>query len=179
MRIASRHMPKYKAKSRKAAWLFLAMLVSCMAYVAFAEPVVVLVGAALIGAALLYARGEIKRDAHLLRALAEVRHGESICEFARNFDPRTVDTWIVRAVYEQLQDQLKSRHPRFPLRASDRLKQDLLLDDDDLDLDIAEMVEQRTGRSLERIEENPLFGKVETARDLVLFFNAQPMRSAA
>jgi hypothetical protein len=100
-------------------------------------------------------------------------------QFARDFDTRAVDTWIVRAVYEQVQGQLKHVHPAFPVRASDRLKEDLHLDDDDLDMDLAVQVEQRTGRSLDETKANPLFGKVKTVRDLVLFFHAQPKRGAA
>ncbi len=70
-------------------------------------------------------------------------------------------------------------HPSFPVRASDRLMEDLRLDDDDLDFDLAMQIEQRTGRSLDQTKTNPLLGKVKTVRDLVLFFNAQPRRSAA
>src|SRR5471032_295887 len=43
-----------------------------------------------------------------LRALAAQRSGESICDFARSFDARAVDTWVIRAVYEALQDYLAS-----------------------------------------------------------------------
>lgn len=31
------------------------------------------------------------------------RQGESIGSFARSFDYRAIDTWIIRAVYEELQ----------------------------------------------------------------------------
>jgi hypothetical protein len=129
--------------------------------------------------AFFFARRATKREEDILRNLATERDGESICEFARDFDTRVVDTWIVRAVYEQVQGQLKHVHPAFPVRASDRLKEDLHLDDDDLDIDLAMQVEQRTGRSLDETKANPLFGKVKTVRDLVLFFHAQPKRGAA
>ncbi|MYM87102.1 hypothetical protein GTP91_07895 [Rugamonas sp. FT82W] len=116
----------------------------------------------------------MKRNAERLRCLAAEREGESICDFARDFDTRQVDTWIVRAVYEQLQYHLADVSPAFPVRASDRLKEDLLLDDDDLDMDIAQEVEQRAGRSLDDTSTNPYFGKVKTVRDLVMFFQSQP-----
>ena len=82
-------------------------------------------------------------------------------------------------MYEQVQRQLAHVHPAFPLRASDRLKEDLFLDDDDLDMSIAVEVEQRTGTSLTNTSANPHAGKVRTARDLVMFFQAQAARSAA
>ncbi|RQO58068.1 hypothetical protein DBR47_14800 [Paucibacter sp. KBW04] len=106
--------------------------------------------------------------------LASEREGQSICEFARDFDARAVNTWIIRAVYEQLQEQLKHIHPAFPVRADDRLKEDLLLDDDDLDMDLAQEVEARTGISIDQSGNNPYFGKVKTVRDFVLFFQSQP-----
>ncbi|MYM69161.1 hypothetical protein GTP45_20300 [Pseudoduganella sp. FT55W] len=116
----------------------------------------------------------MKRNEEHLRRLTREREGESICEFAREFDTRQVDTWIIRAVYEQLQCHLSHVHPAFPIRARDRLKEDLQLDDVDLDIDIAQEVEQRTGRSLDGSDSNPYFGKVETAADLVMFFQGQP-----
>ena len=48
------------------------------------------------------------------------------------------------------------------------------MDEDDIDLDLAEIVAVRTGRSLENCENNPYFGNVSTLGDLVRFFNAQP-----
>ncbi|HMY07552.1 MAG TPA: hypothetical protein PKI28_14380 [Accumulibacter sp.] len=66
-----------------------------------------------------------------------------------------------------------------PSFSDDRLKEVLHLDDDDLDMDVATEVEQRTGRSLKNAGENPYFGKVQTVRDLVLFFQHQAQRGAA
>lgn len=66
-----------------------------------------------------------------------------------------------------------------PLRADDLLKEDLRLEDDDLDLDVATEVDERTGRSLDNASANPYFGKVQTVRDLVLFFQAQARSGAA
>jgi hypothetical protein len=61
-----------------------------------------------------------------------------------------VDTWVIRAVYDALQDYLVPAFPDFPLRASDRLVKTLVADADDLDMDIVAEIAQRTGRSLER-----------------------------
>ena len=125
------------------------------------------------------ARQQTKREAQKLLALASEREGQSICEFTRDFDARAVDTWIIRAVYEQLQGQLKQVHPKFPVRADDRLKEDLLLDDDDLDMDLARAVAARAGRSIDDTGGNPYFDKVRTVRDFVFFFQNQPKASNA
>jgi len=114
----------------------------------------------------------------MLVALASERTGESICEFARSFNTREVDTWVIRAVYEQLQEYLAPIQPAFPVRGSDRLVKGLLEDPDDLDLSLINEIAERTGRSLDNAENNPLFGKVLTVEDLVLFFNAQARNSA-
>ena len=53
-----------------------------------------------------------------------------------------------------------------------------MLDEDDLDLDLVEEIAQRTSRSLDGYESNPYYGKVTTARNLVLFFNYQDRASA-
>src|SRR4051812_38140996 len=41
-------------------------------------------------------------DQPRLARLAADRQGESICTFARSFDCRAIDTWIIRAVFEEL-----------------------------------------------------------------------------
>lgn len=106
--------------------------------------------------------------------LTQNRTNDSICSFARSFDFRNVDTKIIRAVYEELQDYLpNSPHP-FPIRAQDNLFDDLRLDEDDLDLDIVEAVARRTGRSLDNYEDNPHYRKATTVGGLVMFFDAQP-----
>jgi hypothetical protein len=108
-----------------------------------------------------------------LTALAEARKGESICEFSRAFDVRSADTWVIRAVYEQLQLQLRWVYPGFPVRATDRLIEDLMLDPDDIDMDVFFDVTRRTRRSRRDVKVNPRYGRVKTAGDLVEFFCAQ------
>lgn len=161
------------------AWALLAIVLASLLYAAASAPIVTALVALLLFGAFSFAYQANKREEKQLRSVAEAREGESICEFAREFDTREVDTWIIRAVYEEVQWQLKPVHAAFPLRASDRLKEDLRLDDDDLDMDVAVRIEQRTGRSLDESRSNPYFGKVITVRDLVLFFQSQAKRSAA
>lgn len=110
-----------------------------------------------------------------LQRIADSRSEESICQFARSFDSRTVDTRIIRAVYEELSAYLDSRASPFPLRASDQLlhRKGLNIDEDDLN-DLVLIIAQRAGRSVENTQDNPFYGKVNTAADLVNFLAAQP-----
>jgi hypothetical protein len=110
-------------------------------------------------------------ESHRRLRIATRRQAESICSFARSFDCRATDTWIIRAVFEEL-----AAYVRFPVRPDDRLQDDLMIDSEEL-ADIAEAVAQRSGRPLEECGANPLYGKVRTVRELVEFFVHQPRRS--
>jgi hypothetical protein len=79
-------------------------------------------------------------------------------------------------VYEELQLELAPHYPAFPLRAGDDLCRDLKIDQQQLDFDLARRVLERTGRSLDGAQLNPLYGKVHTVRDFVNFVAAQPWR---
>jgi hypothetical protein len=168
-------MPKFvRRPPGLVGWAVFSVLAAGVGYIAVAEPKPMLVALGSLGVLFWRARVHGNHQERRLLALASARDGQTICEFARDFDARAVDTWVIRAVYEQLQGQLEYIHPAFPVRAEDRLKEDLFLDDDDLDMDVAQEVEQRTGRALDSITNNPYLGKVRTVRDLVLFFQAQP-----
>ena len=69
------------------------------------------------------------------------RTGESICTFARSFNCRETDTWIVRAVFEELSVV------GYPVRRDDRFE-DLGFVGDDLD-ELVETIASRAGRSLD------------------------------
>ncbi|MBB4843054.1 hypothetical protein HNP55_001573 [Paucibacter oligotrophus] len=176
MRLASRHMPKFLRRPLGfPAWLLLACVAAGLAYLALVDLKAFLAVLGVFAALLCLAGIEYRRDAQKLRALASLREGQTICEFARDFETRAVDTWVVRAVYEQIQGQLNHAAPSFPVRADDRLKEDLRLDDDDLDLDLAHEISMRTGRPMGSFVLNPYFGRVKTVRDLVHFFQNQPL----
>jgi len=102
--------------------------------------------------------------------IKETRKGESICSFTKAFDFRQIDTWIIRAVYEELQEYVGKD---YPIRPEDKLIDDLEIDEEDLALDIARVISQRTGRSLDNYEKNPYCHKVTTVRDLVMYFSHQ------
>jgi hypothetical protein len=110
------------------------------------------------------------RQARLQHAAAE-RPGQDIGNFARDFPRRSVDTWAIRATYEELRrlPDLAS----FPIRADDPL--DLLFTDpDELD-DILRDLSERTGRPLDGCEANPFYGTFDTVGQLVSFVSAQPL----
>jgi hypothetical protein len=180
MLVASRHMPKFTRRPLGlAGWLLIVCLFAVVVYLAVMRVQALLL--VLSGFAMLFwfARQQSQREARKLKGLASQRVGQTICEFVRDFDARALDTWVIRAVYEQLQGQLQHVHPSFPVRADDRLKEDLMLDDDDLNMDLAHEIEIRTGRSIDNSASNPSFGKVLTVRDLVHFFQNQPKSSSA
>jgi hypothetical protein len=156
--------------ARALALTFFAALVAAYGYGLWSYPLVVGTVSAFVALAVARERRRTKRH---LAALARQRAGETICEFTRSFDARQTDTSVIRAVYEQLQQQLRWAYPEFPLRATDRLVEDLRLDPDDIDMDLLSDVAGRTGRSIRTTKQNPYFGKVKTAHDLVGFFCAQ------
>jgi hypothetical protein len=109
-----------------------------------------------------------------LRQRSASRAGESICQFARSFDVRGTDTWVLRAVYEALQDHLYRVNPAFPVHADDAIGDDLLIDPEDLGEDIVWSIAGRARRSLDHPERNPFYRHIVTVRDLVSFFLHQP-----
>lgn len=173
----SRCMPKAQRPkpARYIFWPMAAVLILGLGYGGYAAFAAAPWTSACVVAALVVTGMASTRNARRkLQALASQRSDESICAFARSFDARAVDTWVVRAVYEQLQAELHDLSPKFPVRASDDLLHHLMLDPDDLDLSLAPDIAQRTGRSLDDTGRNPYFANVHTVKDLVLFFNAQP-----
>lgn len=113
-----------------------------------------------------------RRERQRLQRIATGRNGDSLCKFAREFDRRETDTWVIRAVHEELQTFL-ALVVKFPLRVTDLLVEDLGLEGEDVDDLIADVAE-RAGRSLEQSERNPYHSNVRTAADVVRFVNAQP-----
>jgi hypothetical protein len=147
-------------------WIVLAALAAGVIYLCLSHPMFAL--AVPIIAAVSWALNVVEKRRQ--RRIAIERQAESICTFARSFDCRATDTWIVRAVFEELASYVK-----FPIRPDDRLEDDLKVDFDDID-DIAEAIAQRTNRPLENYEANPLYRKVTTVRELVEFFVHQTRR---
>lgn len=114
---------------------------------------------------------QFRRDSRRVRQLSASRAGETICQLARSFDCRRTDTWVLRAVYEELQAHIDP-YP-FPIHADDALDE-LMIDREDLDMQIVWSIAGRARRSMENAERNPFYRKVVTVRDLVGFFVHQP-----
>ncbi|GAB4187675.1 MAG: hypothetical protein Tsb002_13160 [Wenzhouxiangellaceae bacterium] len=176
MKKASRFMPKYQPEKPNILFLlvFLGIALVILIYhpwyfVAFVGIIILVIVSGIID--------HFKTEKYFAE-ICKDRDGLSICEFAREFDPKIVDTWIIRAVYEQLQDALPTTM-RVPVMASDNLVDTLMIDNEDLELGLIIEVAQRTGRSIEDCEHNPYYSKVTTARNLVLFFNHQARINAA
>jgi acyl carrier protein len=103
-----------------------------------------------------------------LRRLAVERPADSICSFARSLDYRRLDTQVIRAAHEELQRYLESVSPKFPIRTTDRLEQDLHIDYEDT-ADILITVAKRCGRDLQSSEAWPRKLRFETVADLIYF----------
>ncbi len=112
-----------------------------------------------------------KNKKHLSRLL-ENRRNYSICEFARHFEYRKIDTFVIRAVYEQLQNHMQTE--TFPILPTDDIFADLKIDEEDFEYDIVAEIAQRAGRSLDNVKHNPYYGKASIVENLVYFFNEQP-----
>ncbi len=111
-----------------------------------------------------------------MRRWAEERHGDSLCTFARAVPRPERDGWIIRALCEELAPHVRIGGEQVPLRPSDRLREDLAIDEDDLS-DAVAAVAERVGRSVERCEANEYFDRVRTVSDLIAFLRRQPLRS--
>lgn len=170
MKQPSRRMPAYiPVPATIFAWMMFFVWAAAIVYLLWQFPW----GVAIIAGIVVLSLFETRKREAKLAALIEERDGESICEFARSFDAKVVDTWVIRAVYEELQGETNVDGKDIPIRADDSLKDDLRIDAEDLDMSVVVKIAQRCGRSLEGFDKNPLIGKVQTAHDLVMFFNAQ------
>ena len=111
-----------------------------------------------------------------LRRLAAGRTGEDIGTFARGLDRRTqpFDPWVVRATWDALTPHGSYPGGRVPLRQTDTLLEDLLIDSELLEIEFHEIAE-RAGRCLDGVEANPLFRDARTVGDLVRLVSAQPL----
>jgi hypothetical protein len=114
-------------------------------------------------------------DRRRLCRLAASREGENICTFARSFNRRSIDPWIIRAVYEEFRAYYDGA---LPIRATDRIEDDLGMDWEDFDEMVADIA-FRANRSLNHAELNPMVRRVSSVSDLVLFLSHQPRMRVA
>ncbi|MFV9657329.1 hypothetical protein ACNFCK_20780 [Pseudomonas sp. NY15366] len=108
-----------------------------------------------------------------LKKLSLARGDANICEYARSFDYRVVDTRIMREIWNEVQKALGNPNGKpFPIKADDLLEETYNIDPDDLD-DIYWKIADRLGIDTQNPEENPLFNKVTSVRNLVMFLHYQ------
>lgn len=177
MKKPSRFMPAYIPEQMSftvnaGIYLFLVFIISVFAVWVWKSPGFFLLFASVVTIGTLVIN---YKDKLRLRDLAKDRLDENICNFARSFDRNEVDPWVIRAVYEEFQPYMKLPDGVCPLRATDKISEDLNVDFDDVDMDMLPVVAQRTGRTLDDFEDNPYWGRVVTVGDLVYFFNCQPI----
>ena len=131
MRVPSNRMHRFPVKNNDTGYPLIAFglavaFVVWFGYTLWSDPGLILFLTSTFG--LLFIIGTFlvrRRD----RRIASLRPNESMCTFARSFDCRTTDTWIIRAVYEKFQPFVG-----FPLRASDSVDDDLCVDPLEFDL---------------------------------------------
>jgi hypothetical protein len=113
-------------------------------------------------------------DNFKLKKILLERGDPNICEYARSFDYRVVDTKIMREVWNEIQQSLGNYNGKpFPIKADDLLYGTYSIDPEDLD-EIYWTVADRLGIDTRNPEVNPLFNKVTTVRNLVMFLHHQP-----
>jgi hypothetical protein len=149
-------------------WPILSAIFGGLAHWIFCQPYVLFL-LLLVGVPVRFQLASEKRSRARLVAS---RQTETICDFARSFDRQT-DTWILRAVYEELSRFLAIDHRPLPVRKTDQCEKDLKICPEDLD-DLGCDIAYRARRSMELSDRNPLYGKVKTVEDLVSFFEHQP-----
>lgn len=171
MRKPSRFMPKYVEKPTSiSGWLITCAFFLMLGWFVYKVPVFLAVVPVFIA---LEIKNSKDRKLHFSK-LREERSNDSICTFSRRFDCKEIDTWVIRAVYEQLQNYISSDSEDFPIKTTDDVFIDLRIDDEDFEMDIVEEIAQRTGRTLDHAENNPYYGKANVVENLVYFFNEQP-----
>ena len=113
-------------------------------------------------------------DHQRMKKIAVERGDPNICEYARSFDYRNVDTKIMREVWNELQLNLGNYNGKpFPIKAEDIFKETYHLDPDDLD-DIYLSVADCLGIDTANPQSNPYFNQVNNVKNLVLFLHNQP-----
>ncbi len=166
MKTLSRH--KSAAEGQKLTPLCYACLLALVfgvAWLCYVCPVVLIAGVPL--AALVWALSLFERHEH--KKMAACRLEVNIRALTDSLESRRVDGRLIRAVYEELQKRCKGERRLYPIRASDRVQEDLGIGWDVL-CDVACEIAARTGYDSAGRERNPLFNGLKTVEDLVLFF---------
>ncbi|MFI5337399.1 MAG: hypothetical protein ACHQ5A_11480 [Opitutales bacterium] len=166
MKAPSRFMPASPElpKATIVTWVFLAGLIGCLVWGGVVSlPLRWSLGGtfALMAVLTVIHRMRLKR-------IREARLEESICTFARALPAKAHDTWIVRAIYEEIFQEVG-----VPIRPADKIEKFWGIVGDDLD-DVICRIAHRAGRSMDDTQKNPFYGKVVSVADMVAFIEHQP-----
>ena len=121
-------LPKGTVAERLFGYCIIGSFLAAIVWICITNPIVLV----LLSAIIIYLAISTVRDTKRLRTIASERAKDSICTFARAFDRRTIDPWTIRAAHDELQEYFGSSTRPFPIRASDRFREDLNMDGDDL-----------------------------------------------
>lgn len=175
-----------QARLNATSWLVIALLCAGLlygvyrmvaAFITDGNPLILIISAFVAWLVIEGIRDNRQWRAHL-RMLAQQRKDHSICDFARSFDAREVDTWVIRASWNVLSESVNRDGPdgfTVPIFADDRLADEFMLEDDEDLLETLEEMAHRAGRSTELLGTEGFSGPVITVRDAVLLLNALPM----
>lgn len=175
--ILSRHMPK--EPSRKPKWWGVLIVAIWAGWLIWSVVAIIVhtpltsIGFALF--AVVIATASIL-TARKLKQLRSSRRGEDIGSFSRSLPIRQLDTWVVRAVYEEISAYVGTKDKPFPIRPTDRLAEDLEVDQEDLG-DMICSIADRCGRSLGELEKNPIFTTMKTITDVIQMLMLQPKQT--
>ena len=135
MRTPSRYMPTYNEmltwKSRSIGYIIIVLFFLWLAYAIWDDP---MVGFFLLGIIfVIFLFGYFSPySTDFIDALYVERKNEDIGTFTRLLDYRNIDTWIIRAVYEEISNELGCDKP-LPIRPLDNLENDLKIDSEGLE----------------------------------------------
>jgi hypothetical protein len=109
-----------------------------------------------------------------IKRIGEERGEANICKFVRDFDYKSIDSKIIREVWNEVQDTLghSAKNP-FPIESEDLLETKYGIVEEDLD-EIYWAVADKLGIETDNVEENPYFKKEITIKNLVLLLANQP-----
>ncbi|WP_415896030.1 hypothetical protein ACMXYQ_07065 [Neptuniibacter sp. PT34_22] len=108
-----------------------------------------------------------------MQRLSGERGEVDVCKYAKSFDYRSVDTKIMREVWNELHLWLgKYDGKAFPIKTEDKFEDTYNMDPEDLD-DIYLAIADRLGINTENPQKKPYFNKVTSVKNLVLFLHHQ------
>ncbi len=108
-----------------------------------------------------------------MKKIALMRGEPDICTYTRSFDYRNIDTKIIRAVYNSVQEWAgKYNDIPFPVKADDSFDKIYQIDPEDLD-DIYFEIADNLNIDTKNHELNPYYEKIKTVKDLVMFLDQQ------